>query len=111
MVHGSMFIPGKVENDDVLFTEAEVAASGLDYLALGHWHSFREGRAGTTTWAYPGAPEPVAVDQDGAGQVCLVRLTSRAAPAAVEVEPLPVGRTRFASSTWMPPRSAARRTS
>ena len=95
MVHGAMFIPGKVENDDVIFTEAEVAASGLDYLALGHWHSFLEGRAGTTTWAYSGAPEPVAVDQDGAGQVCLVTLTEQDGVRSVEVKPLTVGRTRF----------------
>ena len=95
MVHGAMFIPGKVEHDDVIFTEAEVAASGLDYLALGHWHSFLEGRAGTTTWAYSGAPEPVAVDQDGAGQVCLVTLTEQDGARKVEVKPLTVGRTRF----------------
>ena len=34
----------------------------------GHWHSFSRARPVSTTWAYPGAPEPVAVDQDGAGQ-------------------------------------------
>lgn len=74
MIHGSLAVPGKVEQDDVLFTEQEVAASGLDYLALGHWHSFGQGRFGSTTWAYAGAPEPVAVDQDGAGSVVVVDL-------------------------------------
>ena len=61
MVHGSFAVPGHFDNDEVTFTEAEVAASKLDYLALGHWHSFREGRAGKTVWAYSGAPEPVAL--------------------------------------------------
>ena len=95
MIHGSLLVPGKVEQDDVLFSEKEVADSGLDYLALGHWHSFREGRAGATTWAYSGAPEPVAVDQDGAGQVLLVSLAESGGQRRVTVEARPVGRTRF----------------
>jgi DNA repair protein SbcD/Mre11 len=90
MVHGALRMPGKVEADDVIFTEAEVADSGLDYLALGHWHSHLRGRAGNTTWAYSGAPEPVALDQDGAGSVLLVQLADGAAPA---IEPRAVGRT------------------
>jgi DNA repair protein SbcD/Mre11 len=97
MIHGSFPIPGKFDHDEVLFTDAEVASSGLDYLALGHWHSFREGRAGVTAWAYSGAPEPVALDQDGAGQVLLVDVPKRdaGAPAAVTVKPVQVGRTTF----------------
>ncbi|HWH36495.1 MAG TPA: DNA repair exonuclease [Candidatus Limnocylindrales bacterium] len=90
LIHGSLRMPGKVESDDVLFTESEVAASGLDYLALGHWHSHLAGRAGGTTWAYAGAPEPVALDQDGAGSVLLVELAEGAAPS---IEPRTVGRT------------------
>jgi len=96
LIHGSRLIPGRVEADEVLFTDEEVAASGLDYLALGHWHSFSTGRAGRTTWAYAGAPEPVAVDQDGAGNACLVHLEDSASSSrAVRVERVPVGRTVF----------------
>ena len=91
MIHGSLALPGKVEQDDVLFTEAEIAESGLHYLALGHWHSFLEGRAGNTAWAYAGAPEPVAVDQDGAGSVVVVELDE--ATGKVTLEARPVGRT------------------
>jgi exonuclease SbcD len=93
--HGSLRIEGKVTDDDVMFTEAEIAASGLDYLALGHWHSFQQGRAGRTTWAYAGSPEPVAVDQDGAGQVVLVTLEELDGERQVRVEPRRIGRTRF----------------
>jgi DNA repair exonuclease SbcCD nuclease subunit len=93
MIHGSLRIDGKVERDDVIFTSQEVGASGLHYLALGHWHSHREGRVAGTTWAYSGAPEPVALDQDGAGQVLLVTLEDgRPTPT---IEPIAVGRTRF----------------
>jgi DNA repair protein SbcD/Mre11 len=91
LIHGSLMMPGKVDSDDVLFTQAEVAASGLDYLALGHWHSFLKGRAGSTTWAYAGAPEPVALDQDGAGSVLLVELDKGA--AGPRLEQISVGRT------------------
>jgi exonuclease SbcD len=95
MIHGAIHIPGKVEQDEVMVTPAEIAASGLDYLALGHWHSFQQGRAGRTTWAYAGAPEPVAVDQDGAGQVLAVTLDEHDGDRSVTVEPVTVGRTRF----------------
>lgn len=96
MIHGSRQIPGRVDRDDVLFTDDEIAASELDYLALGHWHSFSQGREGSTTWAYPGAPEPVAVDQDGAGSVCLVRLEDGiAGTSSVRVDRVAVGRTVF----------------
>jgi DNA repair protein SbcD/Mre11 len=100
MIHGSRLIPGKVERDDVLFTDEEIAASGLDYLALGHWHSFASGRCGETAWAYAGAPEPVAVDQDGAGNVCLVRLEDGIGGTnSVQVRKIPVGRTVFRVET------------
>jgi DNA repair exonuclease SbcCD nuclease subunit len=95
MIHGSLLIPGKSEADEVVFTEQEVAASGLDYLALGHWHSFAKGQAGRTTWAYSGAPEPVALDQDGAGQVLLVSLAERDGTRTVVIEPRDVGRSKF----------------
>jgi len=95
MVHGSFAVPGRFESDDVSFTDADVAQSGLDYLALGHWHSFREGHAGRTVWAYSGAPEPVALDQDGAGQVLIVTMDERDGQRSVAVEPRMVGRTRF----------------
>ena len=95
MIHGSLRVEGKVEADDVLFTAEEVARSGLHYLALGHWHSFRQGRAGETTWAYSGAPEPVALDQDGAGQVLLVEITGEGRRPTVTVEAISVGKTKF----------------
>ena len=99
MIHGARYIPGQVEQDDVIFTDDEVAASGLDYLALGHWHSFQQGSAGNTTWAYSGAPEPVQIDQDGAGQVLLVTLEPGASKADVKVEARTVGRTKLQKLT------------
>ena len=96
MIHGSLSVAGKTEHDEVVFTAEEIAASELDYLALGHWHSVQRGRAGGTVYAYAGAPEPVAVDQDRAGKVLLVTLDVDADGArTVIAEERQVGRTRF----------------
>jgi len=95
VIHGALAIPGKTDRDEVVFKAEEIAVSGLDYLALGHWHSFQQGRSGKVPWAYSGAPEPVALDQDQAGNVLLVTFEAEGADKRVSVEPRRVGRTRF----------------
>ena len=95
MVHGALAIPDRTDRDEVVITKEEIAATGLDYLALGHWHSTQKGKAGATTYAYSGAPEPVAVDQDGAGKVLLVTIEEAAGKRTVSVEERTVGKTRF----------------
>jgi exonuclease SbcD len=95
MLHGSLAIPDRTDRDEVVVTRAEIEATGLDYLALGHWHSAQQGKAGSTTYAYSGAPEPVAVTQDGAGKVLLIALDEVAGVRSVTVEERTVGRTRF----------------
>jgi DNA repair exonuclease SbcCD nuclease subunit len=95
MIHGSISIPGKTEHDEVVITTDEIAKSGLDYLALGHWHSAQTAKAGSVTYAYPGAPEPVALDQDRAGKALLVELDDSAGTRTVTVRELQVGKTRF----------------
>jgi exonuclease SbcD len=95
MVHGSLAIPDRTDRDDVVITKEEIAATGLDYLALGHWHSTQRGKAGGTVYAYSGAPEPVAVNQDGAGNVLLVTIEDQAGRRVVNVEERRVGLTRF----------------
>ena len=96
VVHGALLIPDKTDHDEVVFTNDEVAHSGLDYLALGHWHSSQQGRAGRVTYAYAGAPEPIALDQDRAGKVLLVTLDKAPNGArTVKVDSRQVGRTRF----------------
>ena len=95
MVHGAVAIPGKTDGDDVVITTQEIAASGLDYLALGHWHSAQQARAGNVTYAYAGAPESVAIDQDRAGKALLVELDTKAGAKIVTISEKQVGRTRF----------------
>ena len=95
MVHGSIAIPGKTDRDDVVFTTEEIGATGFDYLALGHWHSAQQSRAGGVTYAYAGAPEAVALDQDRAGKVLLVELEEVDGRRAVTVQERQVGTTKF----------------
>jgi DNA repair exonuclease SbcCD nuclease subunit len=95
MIHGALAIPDRTDGDEVVFTREEIAASGLDYLALGHWHSYQQAVSGGTTYAYSGAPEPVAISQDGAGNVVLVELETTAGGRTVTATPRTVGRTRF----------------
>jgi DNA repair protein SbcD/Mre11 len=95
MVHGAIAIPNKTDRDEVVITTDEIAATNLDYLALGHWHSAQAGKGGTVTYAYAGAPEAVALDQDRAGKVLLVELNERKGAKTVTVEERQVGSTRF----------------
>lgn len=95
MVHGSIAIPGKTERDEVVITTEEIVGTNLDYLALGHWHSAQKGKAGGVTYAYAGAPEAVALDQDRAGKALLVELDEQAGRKTVTVEERQVGRTAF----------------
>ena len=81
MVHGSIAIPGKTDRDEVVITTEEIAASGLDYLALGHWHSAQagQGRRGHVRLpgrARGGRPRP------GPGRQGPPRRARRAAPGA-----------------------------
>lgn len=95
LLHAAVAIPGRTDHDEVVVTPAEIVASGLDYLALGHWHAAQVWRDEGVTWAYAGAPEPVAVDQDRAGKVLLVTLEERDGTRTVEVQERVVGRTSF----------------
>jgi exonuclease SbcD len=94
-VHAAIAISGKTDGDDVVVTKDEIAATGLDYLALGHWHSTQQGKAGHVVYAYSGAPEPVALDQDRAGKVLVVSLDDSRGAKSITFEERTVGKTRF----------------
>lgn len=95
LLHAAVAIPGRTDQDDVVITTDEIAASGLDYLALGHWHAAQVSKARGVTYAYSGAPEPVAVDQDRAGKVLVVTLEEQDGTRTATVKERTVGRTTF----------------
>jgi DNA repair protein SbcD/Mre11 len=89
MVHGSLPMPGLTDSSpEQPLDPSAIEASGMDYVALGHWHGMAEHRFGGVTAAYPGSPEPVAFDQRGAGNVLIVELGGK----RPVVEPVRVGR-------------------
>ena len=71
-------------------TQAQVAASGLDYLALGHIHKAGQFLAGQTLCAWPGCPMGRGNDETGEKGVYLVTVTDR-----VRADFIPLDTPRF----------------
>ncbi len=71
----------------------EIAACGVDYVAIGGPHEAASGRAANVSWGASGAPELVDVEHDHGGEVLLVTLDEAAARPTMEQ--LKVGRTRY----------------
>jgi DNA repair exonuclease SbcCD nuclease subunit len=86
MAHGSFYIPEKIVEDDHVFRLEEVKASGMDYLALGHWHRVYACLEKPPAW-YSGPPEWIP-DQRERGAVLLVSLSDA---GEVKVEPKMLG--------------------
>lgn len=91
LAHGSVFRPGQVEGAGTIHPQ-EIRDLGLDYLALGDWHSAAQVLPPPTAAWYAGAPELLAFDQEGAGHVLLVDI---AAAGSVHVTPHHIGRRRY----------------
>jgi DNA repair exonuclease SbcCD nuclease subunit len=86
MAHGSFYIPERIAEDDHVFRLEEVETSGMDYLALGHWHRVYRCPADSPAW-YSGPPEWIP-DQREKGAVLLVSLSDT---GGVKVEPRELG--------------------
>jgi DNA repair exonuclease SbcCD nuclease subunit len=87
MAHGNV-VTGMVASPDRPIYLEEIENCGMDYVALGDWHSFADHSQGSVRACYSGAPEPTAFDQYGAGYVASVTLDER----GCHVEKLSVGR-------------------
>ena len=86
MAHGSFYIPEKIAEDDHVFRLEEIKASGMNYLALGHWHRVYSCSEKPPAW-YSGPPEWIP-DQRERGAVLLVSLLDS---GEVKVEPQNLG--------------------
>ena len=73
----------------------EIAGAGVDYLAVGGPHEEASGSAADVAWGASGAPDPVDIRRDQAGEVLLVRFDERGDRRAVSVERRRVGGTRY----------------
>ncbi len=81
VTHGSLRIEGKYQPDDFPIALDAAERRGLDYLALGHWHSFyaHAGRC-----VYPGSPEATGFDEPGSGTVSLVTIADTGSVPSVQ---------------------------
>jgi exonuclease SbcD len=91
LTHGSTYRGGVVETPGAIHPQ-EIRDAGLDYLALGDWHSAMEVLPAPTAAWYAGAPELLAFDQEGAGHVLLVEIAS---PGDARVTRHRVGRRQY----------------
>lgn len=87
-VHGQTFdIPGHAFNFPIAKDAGE--RRGLDYLAIGDTHAFRDVTPGSPCpTMYPGSPEPARFDEADAGFVALVALFRRGRRPRVDREPV-----------------------
>jgi len=86
MAHGSLYIPEKIAEDDHVFRLEEIQASGMQYLALGHWHRVYRCPVEPPAW-YSGPPEWISGQTEKGG----VLLVSLADTGEVKVEPRMLG--------------------
>lgn len=91
VAHGPVYRSGQVE-DPAAIRPDQIRAVGLDYLALGDWHSAQEVHPAPYVSWYAGAPEFLSLDQPGFGHVLLVTVE---VPGRVAVEPVRVARRRY----------------
>ena len=88
VLHGEVAAQG----DYGPISEEDIAASGLDYLALGHVHQYSGlRRAGETFWAYPGCPEGRGFDELGEKGVLWLEVEK----GRTEAEFVPLCRRRY----------------
>jgi len=92
MAHCSIKREGSIEKDSMILDRKEIANSRLDYLALGHWHSFQDYSQGGTKAYYCGSPEPIYMDQKGAGSIVMVSIYGK---GDIRVDPIHVGSKKF----------------
>jgi DNA repair exonuclease SbcCD nuclease subunit len=86
MAHGTVEGVRQDEPDYPIPRDA-AERSGLDYLALGHWHSAAIYRASDSAprMAYAGAPEPSGFGERESGQVLIVSIPGPGAPPAINL--------------------------
>jgi DNA repair exonuclease SbcCD nuclease subunit len=94
LVHGSTFDMAGYETNFPVSTDAP-QRRGLDYLAIGDTHGFREidGGSAAAPIVYPSTPEPTSFNESGAGFVAIVTFRRRGIRPRVKQE-------RVAHWTW-----------
>lgn len=94
VAHGSLvgkFSVSNWEEIELPINPSVVDRTGIDYLAVGHWHSHRtfEDNTGMARIAYSGTHEQTNYNEDNAGQCLIVQIDEKG--GAPEVHPIKTG--------------------
>lgn len=93
LIHGSSSkTPGEDYKKYYPFEPKDVAKSKMNYVALGHYHSFRDETSGSVPAFYCGSPEPMDVSQKGAGSVVLGEISEK---GEIKISRIRVSETEF----------------
>ena len=89
VAHGSLVgkFPSSNWEDTILPVELScIERTGIDYLALGHWHSHRafDDGTGVSRIAYSGTHEQTKFGEDNAGQCLLVEIDKKGDPPKID---------------------------
>lgn len=88
IAHGSMQIEGKSADDDWPITLRSISESGMQYVALGHWHGAQDFSFGKTKAWYCGSPE--ITYQEGKGGLGQGYILSVSIAEDVKVNPIKI---------------------
>jgi len=89
LAHGSIQIEGKSASDDLPIYLKDISSSGMDYIALGHWHGAQDFSSGGVAAWYAGSPEITYQEgKGGLGQGYALRVDI--APKKTEVNPIKI---------------------
>ena len=90
LAHGNLQV-GFIDDANFPIKPERTTISGLDYLALGEWHSLFEqpDSNGIVRTIYPGTPETTKFGEDASGQAVIVEIDVRNSPP--QITPIEVG--------------------
>jgi DNA repair exonuclease SbcCD nuclease subunit len=100
--HGSLLIPGLGMDNDYPISAPEIESSGLDYIALGHWHTPRVEVFEQTHLAYSGIPQPLSFSDPEQGSVFLVHVSEEKNVAIQPVATSTVSFRRISATIFHP---------
>ena len=103
IAHGSLvgkFPSSNWEDTDLPIDPCCPDRTGIDYLAMGHWHSYRAfpDQNGTVRMAYSGTHEQTSFDEGYAGQCLFVQIDKRG--EAPRIEPVRTGVLKWVSKEF-----------
>ncbi len=90
LAHGNLQV-GFIDDANFPINPERTSLSGLDYLALGEWHSLFEqpDPNGIVRTIYPGTPETTKFGEDASGQAVIVEIDAANSPP--QITPIDVG--------------------